>query len=267
MGTAALGADGSLSVFCRPHLVRSSANMPVTVGTLQSVCQNDPCGNGCMRISALGWTGLLYVFTYLPGGSTAQLYSDGSVYYAGTAQAGFSDDAQCLPAAECRRLRWYRAIGSHRRYTDLRDLFRGPYMDSIFPIAVAPDGSVWAGVNSEIGCCSLPGQLIHLDAGGSKLLADVPINALDMVVDHAGNLYTFADGAISASPSVSPSQWFLRRRCICRDKSCGTAAICDVSPRRGERICRSRCTGDAISGYFFGRGAGCAKAYRASTRK
>ena len=217
MGTAALGADGSL-YFLPAHLVNSSANMPVTVGALQSVCQNDPCGNGYVAHLSPGLDRLLYG-TYLPGGSTAQLYSDGSVYYAGTAQAGFPTTPN---AYQPQNAGGYDGIIGRLDPTGstliFATYFGGPYMDSIFPIAVAPDGSVWAGVNSEIGCCSLPGQLIHLDAGGSKLLADVPINALDMVVDHAGNLYTFADGAISASPGALLGG------------SCGAAAYVEISP-------------------------------------
>jgi hypothetical protein len=89
MGAAALGSDGSL-YFLSAHLVSSSANMPVTMGALQSACQDNPCDNGYVAHLSLGLDKLLYG-TYLPGDSqaTAQLYSDGSVYYAGTAEAGF----------------------------------------------------------------------------------------------------------------------------------------------------------------------------------
>lgn len=162
----------------------------------------------------------LYSYVYLSGLTALRCLFRWQRLLRGHGASRFSDDAQCLPDAQCRRFRWhYRAIGPHRQQTDLRDVFRGPNTDWIFSIAVAPDGSVWAGVSSFIASCiNIQSQLIHLDASGSKLLADVPISPGEMVVDHAGNLYSLADGAISVSPGALLGG------------SCGGRAYVELSP-------------------------------------
>jgi hypothetical protein len=144
--------------------------------------------------------------TYLPGiaQATAQLYSDGSVYYAGTAQAGFPATPNAYQTQNTGDydgiIGRLDPIGSKLIFGTY---FGGSNTNWIYPIAVAPDGSVWAGVSSFIACCiNIQGQLIHLDASGSKLLADVPIYPDDMVVDTTGNLYTLAEGPISVSPGA-----------------------------------------------------------------
>jgi hypothetical protein len=90
LGAAAIGTDGSL--YFLPDLSTGSfvAGMPVTPGALQSACQGNPCQNSYAAHLSPGLDQLLYG-TYLPGlaYATGQLYSDGSVYYAGSAPAGF----------------------------------------------------------------------------------------------------------------------------------------------------------------------------------
>lgn len=88
MGAAALGADGSL--YFLPPLANPSTGMPVTGGALQAACDGEPCLNGYVARLSPALDQLLYA-TYLPGiaQAPAQLYSDGSVYYAGRAAAGF----------------------------------------------------------------------------------------------------------------------------------------------------------------------------------
>jgi uncharacterized protein (TIGR03437 family) len=223
-GTAAIGADGSL-YFLPAYLINSSSNMPVTSGALLAACQSSPqdgrCDNGYAAHLSPGLDKLLYG-TYLPGNSraTAQLYSDGSVYYAGTAQAGFPTTPN---AYQPQNAGGYDGIIGRLDPTGSKLIFAtyfgGPNNDGIGLIAVAPGGSVWAGVSSIYGCCTdVSHQLIHLDASGSKLLADVPIYPLEMVTDHAGNLYAFAKGAISVSPDALLGG------------SCGGAAYIELSP-------------------------------------
>ncbi len=62
----------------------------MTIGALQSSCQSDPCQNCYVAHVSTALDKLLYG-TYLLGivQATAQLYSDGSVYYAGTVGPGF----------------------------------------------------------------------------------------------------------------------------------------------------------------------------------
>lgn len=203
MGTAAMGADGSL-YFLPAHLGSFSADMPVTSGALQAGCQGNPCQNGYVAHLTPGLDKLLYG-TYLPGNSaTAQLYSDGSVYYAGSAQAGFPTTPN---AYQTQNAGGYDGIIGQLDPTGSKLIFAtyfgGPNNDRISLIALAPDRSIWAGVSSIYGCCvSTQSHLIHLDTSGSKLLADVPIFPDEMVVDNAGNLYAFASGAISVSPGA-----------------------------------------------------------------
>ncbi len=204
MGTAALGADGSL-YFLPVSLGQFSDQMPVTKGALQSSCLGDNCQNGYVARLSASLDKLIFG-TYLPGvaQATAQLYSDGSVYYGGTATAGFPTTPDAYQTQNAggddgivARLD---PSGSSLIFATY---FGGPNTDWIYPIAVAPDGSVWAGVSSFMECCvNVQSQLIHLDASGSRLLADLPISPDQMTVDRAGNLFTLAQGPITVSPDA-----------------------------------------------------------------
>ena len=220
MGTAALGADGSL-YFLPVNLGAFSAGMPVTSGALQAACESNPCQSGYVARLNPKLDRLIYG-TYLPGISqaTAQLYSDGSVYYGGTAEAGFPT----TPAAyQPQNAGGYDGIVARLDPTGSRFLFAtyfgGPNTDWIYPIAVAPDGSVWASVSSFIQCCfNIQYQLIHLDASGSRLLADQPIDGVQMVLDVKGNLFALAYGNIMVSPDAILG------------RSCGGPGYVELSP-------------------------------------
>jgi uncharacterized protein (TIGR03437 family) len=220
MGTAALGPDGSL-YFLPAWLVNPSDKMPVTSGALQAACQSSPCLNGYVAHVSPALDKLIYG-TYLPGmvQATAQLYSDGSVYYAGTAGPGFptaptayqpqnagGDDgivARLDPSGS--RLLFATYIGT-------------PDTDWILRMAVAPDGSVWADVSSFVECCvNIQFRLLHLDANGARLLAQQPIGVNDMLVDPAGNLFALAGGGVAVSQGA-----FLA-------SSCGAGPYVELSP-------------------------------------
>jgi uncharacterized protein (TIGR03437 family) len=204
MGTAALGNDGSL-YFLPDWRGQFSAQMPVTPGALLSSCQSNPCQNGYAARLSPALDKLMYG-TYLPGISqaTAQLYSDGSVYYAGTAESGFPVTSG---AYQMQNVGGYDGIIARLDPSGSKLLFAtyfgGPQTDWILGIALGPDGSVWANVSSFIGCCvNIQSQVIHLDASGSRLIASVPISADAMVVDAAGNLITLAEGSVAVSPGA-----------------------------------------------------------------
>jgi uncharacterized protein (TIGR03437 family) len=204
MGTAALGSDGSL-YFLPVSLGHFSTQMPVTSGALLSSCQSDPCQNGYVARLSPALDKLIFG-SYLPGTqqATAQLYSDGSVYYAGTASAGFPTTPN---AYQTQNAGGYDGILARLDPTGSKLIFAtyfgGPNTDWILTIAVAPDGSVWAGVSSFLECCvNIQAQLIHLDASGSRLLAVLPIYPDQMVVDAAGDVFTLAEGLISVSPNA-----------------------------------------------------------------
>ena len=154
------------------------------------------------------------------------MYSDGSVYYAGTAEAGFPTTTG---AWQTQNAGGDDGIVARLDPTGSRLLFATYYggrgTDWILSIALAPDGSVWANVSSFIQVCCGNGQtsLIHLDASGFRLLADVPIFAGAMVVDSAGNLVAFAQGSIEVSPGAILSG------------PCGGPAYVQLSPT-GEQL-------------------------------
>ena len=176
--------------------------MPVTSGALERACQGDPCPNGYVARLSPALDRLIFG-TYLPGmlQATAQVYSDGSVYYAGTAEAGFPVTSA---AYQPQNVGGYDGIVARLDSSGSRLLsatyFGGPNTDWILAIELAPDGSVWADVSSFIECCiNIQTQLIHLDPTFSRLLADLPIYADEMVVNAAGNLIALAEGSIAVS--------------------------------------------------------------------
>ncbi len=205
MGSAALGADGSLYFFQGGPGTTFSTEMPVTSGALLAACQSDPCTNGYVAHVSPALDKLLYG-TYLPGVPqvTPQLYSDGSVYYAGRADAGFPT----TPGAyQTQNAGGDDGIIARLDPTGSRLLFGtyfgGPNSDWIVDMAVAPDGSVWAAVYSFVQCCVTgENELIHLDAKGENLLANQPIDEGHMVVDKAGDLFVLAHGNFTVSPGA-----------------------------------------------------------------
>ena len=206
MGAAALGTDGSL--YFLPSIIDSfdtAAGMPVTSGALETSCEGSPCLSGYVARLSAGLDKLIYG-TYLPGIvlAAAQLYFDGSVYYAGDAGTGFPT----TPGAyQTQNAGGEDGIVARLDPTGRRLLFATyigtPETDEIYNIAVAPDGSVWAAVTSFVACCvTYTSQLVHLDANGARLLANLPTAAGDMVVDTAGNLFTLATGNFTVSPNA-----------------------------------------------------------------
>jgi uncharacterized protein (TIGR03437 family) len=91
---------------------------------------------------------------------------------------------------------------------------------------VAPDGSVWADVYSFVQCC-VSGQyeLIHLNATGTMLLANQPINVYQMVVNPAGDLFVLATGNFTVSPGA-----LLSGPCGVNGANPGTDAYLELSP-------------------------------------
>lgn len=217
---ATIGTDGSL-YFLPAFAVNSSAGMPTSSGALLPACQSDPCLNGYAARLSPSLDKLIYG-TYLPGVSqaTAQLYEDGSVYFAGRADAGFPVTPGAFQTQNAGgddgMLARLDPTGTHLLFATY---YGTPQTDWILSIALAPDGSVWANVNSFLECCiNIQPQLIHLDASGSHLLAAVPINADAMVVDSAGNLIALAEGSIAVSPNAILGG------------SCGGPAYVELSP-------------------------------------
>lgn len=198
LGSAAIGSDGSL--YLLPAFPGTfTADLPTTSGALQAACQSipsisSPCANGYVAHLSPALDKLIYG-TYLPGMVllTPQLYSDGSLFYAGGAPAGFPT----TPGAyQPQNAGDEDGIVARLDPTGSRFMFAtyygGPNTD-IFSIAVAPDASVWAASSAE---------LIHLNATGTALINQEPLVAGPMVTNAAGDLFTLASGNITTSPNA-----------------------------------------------------------------
>lgn len=202
LGSAAIGADGSFYLL-PAFLGTFTAGLPTTSGALQATCQaspsiSGPCANGYVARLTPALDKLIYG-TYLPGTllSIPQVYSDGSLFYSGEAPAGFPT----TPGAyQTQNAGGEEGIVARLDPTGSRFMFAtyagGPNTE-IFNIAVAPDASVWAAVESPS-----PGELIHLNATGTALINQEPLTASAMVTNAAGDLFTFASGNITASPNA-----------------------------------------------------------------
>ena len=211
MGEATLGPDGSL-YFVHKWLGRRSAGMPTSRGALLPDCAGDRCLNGYAARLSPSLDRLLYG-TYLPGviQATAELHSDGSLYYAGSAEGGFPTTPaafQRQPAGESD------AIIARLDPSGGRLMFAtyigGPETDWILRMAVAPDGSVWAAVSSFVQCCvDIEHTLVRMDARGEQILAERPIDVGDLAVGPEGNLIATAGGNFMVGPDP-----FLANPCI-----------------------------------------------------
>lgn len=202
-GQTALGADGSV-YFIPKYLSSYSGGLPTTSGALIPVCPGNPCASGYAAHLSPALDKLLYG-TYLPGGAeAAQLYTDGSVYYAGSAAAGFPT----TPGAyQTQNAGGNDGIVARLDPSGTKLLFAtyvgGPNQDGILNIALSPDGSVWASVSSsDANEMTLPSRLVHLDASGQRLLADTPLTTDSLQVDPAGNLIALAEGNFTVSPNA-----------------------------------------------------------------
>jgi uncharacterized protein (TIGR03437 family) len=203
IGETAVGEDGSV-YFLPKRLVSGNRGMPVTSVALISECP-EPCRNGYAARLSPSLDRLLYG-TYLPGvaQATAKLHSDGSVYYAGTAEAGFPT----TPGAYQSRVAGREdGIVARLDPSGSKLLFAtyvgGPDADWILRMTVAPDGSVWAAVNSFVECCiDIQYRLVHLDSTGQRLLADLPVQVEDLAVNPQGNLIAIAGGDFMTAPDA-----------------------------------------------------------------
>ncbi|MCW5983207.1 MAG: hypothetical protein KIT09_34270 [Bryobacteraceae bacterium] len=204
MGAAEIGADGTL-YFLPKWLTPPSAGMPVSPGALQVQCAGDGCQNGYAARLSPNLERMLYG-TYLPGvvQATAKLHSDGSVYYAGRDGAGFAPTPNAWQRAPAGGQDAIIARLDSQGATLVFATYAGtPKTDWILRIAVSPDGSVWASVSSFVECCvDIDDRLVHLDALGERLLADLGIAVGDIVVDSEGNLIATASGRFQASPEA-----------------------------------------------------------------
>jgi uncharacterized protein (TIGR03437 family) len=212
IGETATGADGS--VYFLPKLLGNrSARMPVTAGALQPECAGDPCRNGYAARVAPALNRLIYG-TYLPGAvmASAELHSDGSIYYAGSAEAGFPTTPGAYQGVAAGK---EDGIVARLDPSGSRLLFAtylgGPETDWILRMAVAPDGSVWVSVSSFVQCCvDISYRLVRLDAKGERILVDKPITVGEMTVDPEGNLIAIAEGNFMVGPDAflaTPCTW------------------------------------------------------------
>src|SRR5262249_39084041 len=132
-----------------------SPSMPTTKGALEATCTGSPyCPDGYIARLSPALDQLLFG-TYIPGAqASAKLHTDGSIYFSGTAAAGFPVTPgayQSTPSGG------YDAVIARLDPNGTKLIF-GTYLggsttDWILRMAVAPDGSVWAAVDSFTDCC------------------------------------------------------------------------------------------------------------------
>jgi uncharacterized protein (TIGR03437 family) len=193
-GAAALGADGSLHLFHR-WLTPTTAGMPTTRGSLLGACPGTPCLNSYAARLAPALDQLLYG-TYLPGlpGATSVLHSDGSLYFTGSAEAGFPT----TPGAYQRQnAGQYDAIIGRLDATGTRLLF-GTYIggadqETILRMAVAADGSVWADISATTH------TLVRLDAKGERLLVNRQMLVYDLAPSGDEGVFVKAYGNVATT--------------------------------------------------------------------
>ncbi len=195
---AHVGADGSV-YFLPKFLEPNTSQMPTTAGALQPQCDDTlpRCTNGYAARLSASLDKLLFG-TYLPGANSAsaKLHADGSIYFGGVAASGFPTTPGALQSQSAGG---YDATVGRLDPTGSRLLF-ATYIgsvndDSAFQIADSPDGSVWVDISAQNGQTSLPDRLVHLDAAGQKILADLAISTISMGVDSNNNLIAEARGA------------------------------------------------------------------------
>ena len=202
IGEAALGADGSL-YFLHEWFGDRSAEMPVSPGALIHDCAGDPCFNSYAARISPSLDELIFG-TYLPGvqQATAELHSDGSIYYAGRSGPDFvptPGSFQPLPASE------EDAIIARLDPSGTSLIFAtylgGPKTDWILRMEVSPDGSVWVGVSSFEQCCiDIDNRLIRFDPLGERVLIDLAVDVGDLATGPEGALIAIAGGPIRTGP-------------------------------------------------------------------
>jgi uncharacterized protein (TIGR03437 family) len=203
IGKTRLGSDGSV-YFIPKWLGKTSAKMPVSPGALQGTCPGDPCTGGYAAHLTPPLDRLLYG-TYLPGVTdAAELHTDGSVYYAGTAPDGFPVTPTAYQRQNAGKYDGIVArLDAQGRNLVFATYIGGPDTDWILRMALAPDGSVWVSLSSFIQCCiDIKYRLIRFDANGGKILAEKAIDIGDIAVDPQGNLIATAGGPIHVSPNA-----------------------------------------------------------------
>ncbi|MEP7365154.1 MAG: hypothetical protein ABI972_18025 [Acidobacteriota bacterium] len=220
IGEPDMGADGSL-FFLHKWLDSPSAGMPTTRGALMSECTGNPCQNAYAAHVSANLDRLLYG-TYLPGhsGATARLHTDGSVYFVGSAEAGFPVTPTAYQKAPAGGFDGFVARLDPTGSSLMFGTYYGtPKQETILRMAVAPDGSVWAHVSSFVDCCvNIEYSLVRIDAKGETVLVNKPYDVGDLATDSQGNL--FATGFFPFQPSENA---FL-------SNSCGAGSYVKLSP-------------------------------------
>jgi uncharacterized protein (TIGR03437 family) len=136
------------------------------------------------------------------------VHSDGSIYFVGSAAAGFPTSATAYQRQDAGKsdgiIGRLDPQGSSLMFATY---IGGSEDDHVSALAVSPDGSVWAAVSSITQWFSQQ-RLVRLDARGERVLVDKPINASDLAVDREGNAIALALGNFAAS-----SEAFLANAC------------------------------------------------------
>ncbi len=187
-GEMRFGPDASVYVLPK-YLTHVGRSMPTSGGALQRACARPICAY-VARFD--GMLSRLIFATFLPGGVAASTFaSDGSVYFAGGAQEGFPVTATAYQRNYLGNtdgiLGRLDAGGGRLIFATYLGTIRS---DSIFDLAVAPDGSAWVDVGSSDPCCAgTEHSLLRVDALGEKVLVRKNVGTNDLFVDVRGRLH------------------------------------------------------------------------------
>jgi uncharacterized protein (TIGR03437 family) len=201
IGETALGPDHSVYLVHK-WLQRHTAKMPTTRGSLIAECAGTPCTNSYAARLSPELDRLIFG-SYLPGraGATAKVHTDGSVYFAGSDEAGFPVTPGVLQSAPAGGTDGFIArLDPAGTRLIFGTYFGTAKQDTILRMAVGRDGGVWAHVGSFITCCVEIGyKLVKLDSAGARVLVEIETDLGDMAIDGAGNLAITSAGAWRAS--------------------------------------------------------------------
>lgn len=180
-----IAPDGT--IFIQPVLFEPPAgDSPVTSGAFLTGCQS-PCRQYWAARLSPNLNELLYG-TYLPAGTTATaVHSDGTLYFTGSSGPGFPTTPGAYQTANAGGNDAFlgRLDPTGRRLL-FGTYFGGADQDSVYRLALTPDGSAWLPVGE---LQSRVQRFVHISNDGAKVLARIVSGTDEFTLDRTGVLH------------------------------------------------------------------------------